>query len=69
MQLIANESGGTVLENGDPKEIAKEFDDHLSASRPQRTVRKLAWDRWWVLLSVYCLWAVAWGLRRWSGLV
>ncbi len=69
MRMIAQESGGAVLESDLPQQLAQQFQNHLSASRPQRSVKTIAWDRWWVLLTVYGLWAAAWGLRRRSGLV
>jgi hypothetical protein len=69
MRLLAEGSGGAVLENDDPRQIARQFDAHLSASRPTRTARTTAWDRWWVLAGAFALWGVAWGIRRRSGLV
>jgi hypothetical protein len=69
MQLLAEQSGGAVLESDDPKQLARQFDAHLSSSRPIRTTRTTAWDRWWVLVGAFMLWGAAWGLRRRSGLV
>ncbi len=69
LEMIATESGGAVLESGRPQQLIEKFDEYLSASRPQRSVKIIAWDRWWVLLTVYGIWAAAWGLRRRSGLV
>jgi hypothetical protein len=69
MKFIAQHSGGAVLEDADAGRLARQFDQQLSRSRPQRTTRAMAWDRWWVLLGAFGLWAAGWGLRRWSGLV
>jgi hypothetical protein len=69
MQMIADESGGAVLEVGDPDELSRKFTEHLAASFPQRMLRVTAWDRWWVLVAVMGLWAMSWGLRRRTGLV
>ncbi|MDA1053615.1 MAG: hypothetical protein O3C40_24470 [Planctomycetota bacterium] len=69
MKLIADESGGAVLEVGDPDELSRKFTEHLAASFPERMLRVTAWDRWWVLIAVMGLWAVSWSLRRRTGLV
>lgn len=69
MSLVANESGGAVLEVGEPDELAQAFTEHISASFPQRMVRVTAWDRWWVLVGVMGLWVGSWSLRRRTGLV
>lgn len=69
MRTIADESGGAVLESYQPQQLADRFEAHLARSRPDRIVRREAWDRVWVLLFVLGSWSVAWGLRRQSGLV
>ncbi len=69
MKLIAQESGGAVLETADPRLLGREFEQHLSRTRPERTAQTMAWDRWWVLAGAFALWGAAWGLRRRSGLV
>ncbi|QDT93657.1 vWA domain-containing protein [Gimesia algae] len=69
MARIASESGGAVIEDPNPDQIAQEFQEHISHSLPQRTVRFSAWDRWWVLLSVILIWGIVWGLRRSGGLI
>jgi hypothetical protein len=69
MKRIAQESGGAVLEEADPRLLAQQFDLHLSRTRPERTAQTMAWDRWWVLLGAFAIWGTAWGLRRRSGLV
>jgi len=66
---IAENSGGTVLDEIDPKRLAECFEKHLEQSRPVRNTRRALWDRWWVLLGALGLWGAAWGLRRGSGLV
>ncbi len=69
MKLIAQESGGATLESDDAHLLAQHFDQHLGRTRPQRTTRTLAWDRWWVLLGAFVIWGAAWSVRRRSGLV
>lgn len=69
MEFMARQTGGSMLTDADPRLLAQCFDEHLVASRPERTVGTTAWDRWWVLLGAFALWGGAWGLRRWSGLV
>jgi hypothetical protein len=69
MKMIAGESGGAVLESVDPRLLDKEFHQHLARTRPQRTARTMAWDRWWALSGALMVWAAAWSLRRRSGLV
>ncbi|MGD0383034.1 MAG: hypothetical protein ABSA77_05890 [Thermoguttaceae bacterium] len=69
LKFLADQSGGAVLENVDPKMLARQFERHLSQSRPTRTAQTTAWDRWWVLLGAFGLWAAAWGYRRHGGLV
>lgn len=69
MAMIARLSGGAVLDTTDADALARQFDRHLSRSRPQRTSRTTAWDRWWVLFGAFAVWGTAWGLRRWSGLI
>jgi hypothetical protein len=69
MKMIAKESGGSTLDNADPRRLAQQFDQHLGRTRPERTAQTMAWDRWWALLGAFVLWGTAWGLRRRSGLV
>lgn len=69
MQQIAERSQGAMLEGSDPESLARRFDEDRARSRPERTVRHTAWDRWWVLAGVLAVWGVAWGLRRNTGLV
>lgn len=69
MERIAEASGGATLDAAEPQELAEQFQEHLTRSRPPRTRRTAAWDRWWVMLGVVGLWAVSWGVRRSSGLV
>jgi hypothetical protein len=45
------------------------MEEHLARIGPEQFRLTTAWDRWWVLASVFGLWTVAWGLRRRSGLV
>jgi hypothetical protein len=73
MRFIAEETGGAVIDDSADDAAAKELGEkvaaHLARSRPERTLRWPAWDRWWVLASVIGLWVATWSLRRWSGLV
>jgi hypothetical protein len=69
MARIATDSGGAVLLDNGPDEIAREFKEHMAAVMPPRIERTVAWDRWWVLLIVLCLWSVSWTVRRAGGLV
>jgi len=69
MKFLAEQSGGAVLESVDPALLARHVERHLSQSRPTRTAQTTAWDRWWVLLGAFGLWAAAWSYRRHSGLV
>ena len=57
MKWIAQQSGGGVLDDADAGRLARQFDEQLSRSRPQRITRAMAWDRWWVLLAAFGLWA------------
>jgi hypothetical protein len=69
MKFLADESGGAVLENIDPKMLARRVEQHISQSRPARIAQTTAWDRWWVLAGAFGLWAAAWSFRRHGGLV
>ena len=69
MKWIADASGGRVLDSADPASLARQFEEHLVRSRPERVLRTPVWDRWWMLVSALVLWSVTWGLRRRSGLV
>jgi hypothetical protein len=69
MAMIAQESGGAVLEKVEPQLLAHQFHQYLAHTRPQRTARTMAWDRWWALTGALVVWAAAWSLRRRSGLV
>ena len=69
MKLIAEATGGAVLASGSPRLLASQFSEHLSRTRPERSVQTMAWDRWWMLLGAFALWGAAWSLRRRSGLV
>ncbi|MGA2066847.1 MAG: VWA domain-containing protein [Thermoguttaceae bacterium] len=69
MRWIAEQSGGAVLESADPDAVARQFDQHLSRTRPERIARTTSWDHWWVLVGAFGLWALTWGLRRAGGLV
>lgn len=69
MAELANRSGGLVLTTGDPQAVATAFEQHWVRSRPERVMRTAAWDRWWLLLGIFGVWATTWGVRRWSGLI
>ena len=67
--MMSQESGGRILEGDLVQQLREHFDKYVAASRPQRSVKVTAWDRWWVLVTVCGLWAAAWGLRRRNGLI
>ena len=69
MRLIADDSGGAELTAAEPAELIQRFDDHLTRAMPQHLLRQTVWDRWWVLVSVIGLWAMAWSVRRRFGLI
>lgn len=69
LKKIAEETGGKLLEGETPSSLSKEFDRHLTRSRPERLSRHTAWDRWWVLTLALACFATAWTIRRRSGLV
>jgi hypothetical protein len=69
MKLVAQQSGGAVLDESDAEKLAEQFDEQLALSRPERLSRTTAWDRWWLLSGAFLLWGLAWSIRRRSGLV
>lgn len=69
MARIAEESGGAVLAGDDFSDLARVLDQHWERTKSRQVKRVEAWDRWWVLAGVIGLWALAWGLRRSSGLI
>ncbi len=69
MRLLAEESGGALLDQADATRLAEQFEAHLRRSRPERLVQTAAWDRWWILSAAPVLWATTWGLRRRWGLI
>jgi hypothetical protein len=69
MRDLAERSGGGELTTDDPDEVARRLQEHLTRSRPERLLRTSMWDRWWILLACFALWASTWALRRWSGLI
>ncbi|HQA43652.1 MAG TPA: hypothetical protein PLS82_03795 [Phycisphaerae bacterium] len=69
MARIAEGSGGAVLEEASPGEIAKRFREYMAVNRPPQVRRVTAWDRWWVLLGLFGVWGTTWALRRSGGLI
>jgi hypothetical protein len=69
MSLIADESGGAVLQTGSAREVIGSFDAFRKQAQPERVRRVPAWDRWYVLIGVFCVWASAWAVRRAGGLI
>ncbi len=69
MARIARESGGIALTGQPTGDLARQVEEHFDRSRPPRIHRIAAWDRGWVLLLIFGLWGIAWGVRRSSGLV
>jgi hypothetical protein len=69
MKRIAEDSGGTTIEDDNLASIEKQFDQHMEKTRPAAIRRTSAWDRAWVLFAVLALWGITWALRRSGGLV
>lgn len=69
MRMVADESGGALIDGENPQELLDKFEEYLNANLPERTLRTTAWDRWWVLLGIFTLWATAWTIRRRGGLI
>lgn len=69
MARIAASTGGIELTADSPAEISKTFTAHLDKGKVDRIRKTPAWDRWWVLVGAFGLWATTWGVRRNSGLV
>lgn len=68
--LVAEPSGGAVLDGNDiADQLVKKFDEQQAANRPEQILRTTAWDRWWVLATLFGGWALAWSQRRRWGLV
>lgn len=68
MRVIADESGGLVLED-DLRVVASDFEAKFLANHPQRLTKTTIWDRWWVLTGVLLIWTSTWIWRRRTGLV
>ncbi|HEY1786320.1 MAG TPA: vWA domain-containing protein [Pirellulales bacterium] len=69
MAQLSKKSGGSPLESASATEVATKMEEHLARIGPEQFRQTTAWDRWWVLLGVFALWGLAWGLRRNQGLV
>lgn len=69
MSRIASDSGGAVLDEAAPRQIAEHFQAHLAKTRPQQVRQTTAWDNWPVLALVFGLWTTTWVLRRSGGLI
>jgi hypothetical protein len=69
MSLIAAESGGAVLKTGSAREVIGSFEAFHKQAQPERVRRVPAWDRWYVLIGVFAVWASAWAVRRAGGLI
>ena len=69
MARIASATGGSALHTTNAQEIIGQFKRYLDVNRPERVLRRPAWDKGWVLAAVLVLWSAAWALRRNSGLV
>jgi hypothetical protein len=69
MKRLAEDGSGATLGDDPAGQVSKMFKDHLARTRPPRHERSTAWDRPWVLLAVFGLWAMAWAVRRSGGLV
>ncbi|HSU67387.1 MAG TPA: hypothetical protein VLJ39_10980, partial [Tepidisphaeraceae bacterium] len=69
MARVASDSGGSVVGDGPARQIAEQFQNHLTQSRPPRYERTTAWDRPWALLLIFGAWCLSWVVRRSGGLV
>jgi hypothetical protein len=74
MQKISEVSEGQAFGQVEPGDavatsIAASFQAHLKKTRPERMRRRIAWDRWWVLVGIVVLWGTSWGVRRSGGLI
>ena len=69
MQRIGELSGGGVLSSASASDLRQRFEEHVQQSRPVQYRRLTAWDRWWVLTGILCLWTTTWALRRRTGLI
>lgn len=69
MRLMADESGGAELKSGSAREVLGAFESFQQRARPERVRRLPAWDRWYVLLGIFGVWAGAWAVRRAGGLI
>jgi hypothetical protein len=69
MKRIAEESGGATIDGDSASQIAALLRQQIAQGRPRRVERTTAWDRWWVLAGILCVWTGAWALRRRGGLV
>ncbi len=69
MARIAGDTGGAVLTDDPAEQLASGFREHMERIRPPVVRRTSAWDRWWILVAVFAVWATTWGARRAGGLV
>jgi len=69
MARIAEESGGVVLGQQTPVELAEMLHEHLERQRMRHVRRAPLWDRWWVLAGVLAIWCGTWARRRARGLI
>jgi hypothetical protein len=69
MQRIAQDSGGAVITGDSSAELATRFAEQLNRTRPPRSARTTAWDKWWILTAIIGVWGLSWWLRRSAGLV
>lgn len=69
MKLVATESGGAELASGSAREVLAAFAAFRKQANPERIQRIPAWDRWYVLVGIFAVWAGAWAVRRAGGLI
>ena len=69
MARIASDTDGAVLGPDPAAQLAGHIREHVARSRPARYDRTTAWDRPWVLLTVFAIWGLSWIVRRSGGLV
>jgi hypothetical protein len=69
MARIASATGGSAINTTNTEEIIGQFKRYLDVNRPERVLRRPAWDKGPVLAAILVIWSAAWALRRNSGLV
>jgi hypothetical protein len=69
MRMLAEESGGIVLTDDPAGQVRKSYIEHWREQHPDEFQKTPAWDRSVFLLSLACVMAATWLVRRRGGLV